>query len=114
MWPIISAPCALCLLLLRKQSTFLKSYLDIFGVIVGSNSIRLGQRAENLFVIFLSLSSMLLNVQFTGNLFKRYASSPSEYRIKILSDVADLRLPIHVHGFLQGGADSNFISSMLR
>lgn len=109
LWPVITLPCAVCLYFIRKHSAFVTSYLDAFGVIIGGGSFQIRNRAEKCFVVFLSISSLLLNIQFTGDLFEKYTNIQQEHRLKSINEVVELHLPLHIYGLMWGGPDINYL-----
>lgn len=114
LWPVITLPCAVCLYLIRKRNGFITTYLDAFGVIVGGGSFQISHRIEKYFAVFLSISSLMLNTLFTGNLFERYTSVQEEHRIKSLNELSELRLPLYIYGIMMGTPDATHLDYMIR
>lgn len=81
LWPTTTFICACFLHFLRKWKSFITTYLDVFGILIGGGSFTINERAEKIFVLFLSIFALLFNIQFTDYLFITFTSSKEPYRL---------------------------------
>lgn len=94
-WSAIVFICAVVLYFLRKRTTFTTTYMHVFGIVVGGGSFRSKGKSEKIFILFLSMFSLLFNTMFTGYLFIEYIKIEGHSRINTAQEFFDSNATVY-------------------
>lgn len=94
-WPTLTFVYAAVLYFLRRRSSFTTAFIHVFGIVVGGGSFRNERKLEKLFILFISIVSLLFNAIFTGYLFTEYTKVIGRSRFTSAQEFLDSNTTIY-------------------